>query len=78
MTYAGGAKDISDMELVERLSGGKVDLTYGRCALRLDDLCSSPLILAVNSHPSALDIFGGTGARFEDLVEWNASHPAAA
>lgn len=29
-TYAGGAKDISDLDLVDRLSAGKVDLTYGR------------------------------------------------
>ncbi|KAG6814178.1 hypothetical protein H0H92_000854 [Tricholoma furcatifolium] len=29
-TYAGGAKDIGDLDLVERLSGGRVDLTYGR------------------------------------------------
>jgi phosphoribosylformimino-5-aminoimidazole carboxamide ribotide isomerase len=28
-TYAGGAKDISDLELVEKLSGGRVDLTFG-------------------------------------------------
>ncbi|KAH9943377.1 Phosphoribosylformimino-5-aminoimidazole carboxamide ribotide isomerase [Epithele typhae] len=28
-TYAGGAKSISDLSLVDRLSGGKVDLTYG-------------------------------------------------
>lgn len=28
-TYAGGAKDIADLALVERLSGGVVDLTYG-------------------------------------------------
>ncbi|KAF8524637.1 Phosphoribosylformimino-5-aminoimidazole carboxamide ribotide isomerase [Hysterangium stoloniferum] len=28
-TYAGGAKDISDLDLVNRLSNGKVDLTYG-------------------------------------------------
>ncbi|PPQ98539.1 hypothetical protein CVT24_004030 [Panaeolus cyanescens] len=28
-TYAGGAKDISDLDLVDRLSNGKVDLTYG-------------------------------------------------
>lgn len=28
-TYAGGGKDISDLELVNRLSGGKVDLTFG-------------------------------------------------
>ncbi|PAV21210.1 Phosphoribosylformimino-5-aminoimidazole carboxamide ribotide isomerase [Pyrrhoderma noxium] len=29
ITYAGGAKDISDLELVDRLSNGRVDLTYG-------------------------------------------------
>ncbi|KAJ7771361.1 hypothetical protein DFH07DRAFT_804070 [Mycena maculata] len=28
-TYAGGAKAIDDLDLVDRLSGGKVDLTYG-------------------------------------------------
>ncbi|EIM85661.1 Phosphoribosylformimino-5-aminoimidazole carboxamide ribotide isomerase [Stereum hirsutum FP-91666 SS1] len=49
-TYAGGAKDISDLDLVERLSDGKVDLTYG----------------------SALDIFGGTLVKFDDLVARNA------
>ncbi|CAD6590193.1 MAG: Enzyme that catalyzes the fourth step in the histidine pathway [Tremellales sp. Tagirdzhanova-0007] len=45
-TYAGGARDISDLALVERLSGGRVDLTFG----------------------SSLDIFGGTGVLFTDLV----------
>ncbi|KAG8863823.1 Enzyme that catalyzes the fourth step in the histidine pathway [Tulasnella sp. 330] len=29
-TYAGGARDIKDLALVDTLSGGKVDLTYGR------------------------------------------------
>jgi len=28
-TYAGGARDIGDLDLVDRLSGGRVDLTYG-------------------------------------------------
>ncbi|KAG2367381.1 N--5 [Suillus spraguei] len=28
-TYAGGAKSITDLETVNRLSGGQVDLTYG-------------------------------------------------
>ncbi|KAH0587565.1 Enzyme that catalyzes the fourth step in the histidine pathway [Termitomyces sp. 'cryptogamus'] len=28
-TYAGGAKDIGDLDLVEQLSEGRVDLTYG-------------------------------------------------
>ncbi|KAJ7781242.1 Phosphoribosylformimino-5-aminoimidazole carboxamide ribotide isomerase [Mycena metata] len=29
-TYAGGAKSIDDLDFVHQLSGGKVDLTYGR------------------------------------------------
>ncbi|KAJ3545387.1 hypothetical protein NMY22_g2464 [Coprinellus aureogranulatus] len=32
-TYAGGAKDISDLDLVNSLSGGKVDLTFGSHSL---------------------------------------------
>ncbi|KAJ8697855.1 Enzyme that catalyzes the fourth step in the histidine pathway [Pleurotus ostreatus] len=64
-TYAGGAKgefcgftvtqtlnnasDISDMDLVDKLSEGRVDLTFG----------------------SALDIFGGTLVKFEELVRRN-------
>jgi len=48
-TYAGGARDISDLTLVDRLSEGKVDLTYG----------------------SALDIYGGKGVKFVDLVRYN-------
>ncbi|KAI8928287.1 hypothetical protein BC831DRAFT_497491 [Entophlyctis helioformis] len=50
-TYAGGAKDLGDIELVDRLSQGRVDITYG----------------------SALDIFGGSGVKFDDLVAWNNS-----
>ncbi|KAI8825329.1 Phosphoribosylformimino-5-aminoimidazole carboxamide ribotide isomerase [Chytriomyces cf. hyalinus JEL632] len=49
VTYAGGGHAFSDLELVDRLSNGKVDLTFG----------------------SALDIFGGTGVKFEDCVKWN-------
>lgn len=29
VTYAGGAKSLGDLELVQRLSNGKVDLTIG-------------------------------------------------
>ena len=39
--------DINDLALVDKLSNGKVDLTYG----------------------SALDIFGGRGVKFDDLVK---------
>lgn len=45
-TYAGGARRLEDIALVERLSGGKVDLTIG----------------------SALDIFGGSGVKYEDAA----------
>ncbi|BEJ16104.1 hypothetical protein CspHIS471_0507090 [Cutaneotrichosporon sp. HIS471] len=45
-TYAGGAKELGDLALVDRLSNGKVDLTFG----------------------SSLDIFGGNGVKFDDLV----------
>jgi phosphoribosylformimino-5-aminoimidazole carboxamide ribotide isomerase len=48
-TYAGGARSLSDLEEVTRLSHGRVDLTIG----------------------SALDIFGGTGVRYADAVEFN-------
>lgn len=29
VTYAGGGRSIQDLELVDRLSGGKIDLTIG-------------------------------------------------
>ncbi len=45
-TYAGGARRLEDIALVESLSGGRVDLTIG----------------------SALDIFGGSGVRYEDAA----------
>lgn len=49
MTYAGGVAKFSDVELVNSLSKGNVDVTVG----------------------SALDIFGGSGVKYVDLVEWN-------
>jgi phosphoribosylformimino-5-aminoimidazole carboxamide ribotide isomerase len=49
VTYAGGAASMEDVELVEELSGGKVDVTVG----------------------SALDLFGGSGVRYEEIVAWN-------
>lgn len=48
-TYAGGARGIADLQRVDELSAGRIDLTLG----------------------SALDIFGGTGARYEDCVAFN-------
>lgn len=55
ITYAGGAASFSDLELVEELSQGNVDLTIG----------------------SALDIFGGSGIRYADVVSWNRRLPRA-
>ncbi len=48
-TYAGGARSLADLERVEAIGKGKIDLTIG----------------------SALDIFGGHGVRYEDLVAFN-------
>lgn len=49
VTYAGGAASMSDVEKVDALGGGKVDVTVG----------------------SALDLFGGSGVRYDELVRWN-------
>jgi phosphoribosylformimino-5-aminoimidazole carboxamide ribotide isomerase len=49
MTYAGGARSIEDLKLVDRLSKGRVDLTIG----------------------SALDIFGGSGVKYDEAVAYN-------
>jgi len=49
LTYAGGVATLADVELVETLGQGHVDITVG----------------------SALDIFGGNGVRYADLVAWN-------
>ena len=49
ITYAGGAASMADLEKVQELSDGGVDVTVG----------------------SALDIFGGSGVRYDDLVAWN-------
>jgi phosphoribosylformimino-5-aminoimidazole carboxamide ribotide isomerase len=55
VTYAGGARSLSDLHRVEELSGGRVDLTIG----------------------SALDVFGGSGVRYEDCVAFNAARKSA-
>lgn len=49
VTYAGGARSLNDLEQVQRLSDGRVDVTIG----------------------SALDIFGGSGVKYADCVEFN-------
>jgi phosphoribosylformimino-5-aminoimidazole carboxamide ribotide isomerase len=55
-TYAGGANSFQDLEEVNRLGHGKIDLTIG----------------------SALDIFGGTGVRYQDAVAFNRSQKSGA
>jgi len=49
VVYAGGVADIADVELIQTLSNGRVDVTVG----------------------SALDIFGGDGVEYKELVAWN-------
>ena len=48
-TYAGGVASMHDVQKVQDLSQGKVDVTVG----------------------SALDLFGGNGVRYEELLHWN-------
>jgi phosphoribosylformimino-5-aminoimidazole carboxamide ribotide isomerase len=55
VTYAGGGRNLEDLDKVESLSQGKVDLTIG----------------------SALDIFGGSGVKFQDCIVWNKSRHGA-
>ncbi len=52
LTYAGGVATLADVEKVQQLSGGKIDVTVG----------------------SALDLFGGNGVRYADLLAWNQRH----
>lgn len=49
VTYAGGARSMEDVLLLERLGQGRVDVTVG----------------------SALDLFGGTGIAYRELVEFD-------
>lgn len=47
VTYAGGVRNMGDIEVIRVRGGGRIDYTVG----------------------SALDMFGGTGVRYSDLVE---------
>jgi phosphoribosylformimino-5-aminoimidazole carboxamide ribotide isomerase len=60
-------QDVSDLSTVQRLSYGRVDLTYGRLATRY--FCV--MLILISNIISALDVFGGSLVRFQDLVEWN-------
>lgn len=63
-------KDISDLDLVNRLSNGRVDLTYGRYR-------SFASIVHVGSQNSlsSLDIFGGSLVKFDELVKVSEGSP---
>lgn len=57
--------DVSDLELVNRLSNGRVDLTYGRYV-------NWGFVITFSlTSLSSLDIFGGSLVKFHDLVEIN-------
>ena len=49
VTYAGGVAEMADVDLIDNLSDGSIDVTVG----------------------SSLDLFGGTGVRYDDLVSRN-------
>lgn len=49
LTYAGGVACLADVEKVQQLSAGNIDVTVG----------------------SALDLFGGSGVKYSDLLAWN-------
>lgn len=49
LTYAGGVASMTDVEKVQQLSNGNIDVTVG----------------------SALDLFGGSGVKYADLLAWN-------
>ena len=70
-TYAGGAKSISDLVTVDRLSQGKVDLTYGRYTSPPEPVLVLAFKWVLTARDSSLDIFGGTLVKFEELVKYN-------
>jgi hypothetical protein len=60
--------DLSDLSLVDQLSDGKVDLTYGRCG------CANGFFSVLTALSSSLDIFGGSFVKFSDLVTLHNEH----
>ena len=67
-----------DVDLVRKLSEWcNIPVTYAGGARTLDDLdlvknrSNGKVDLTIGS---ALDVFGGTGAKFEDCVRWNERH----
>ena len=54
MTYAGGVANFSDVEKVQTISEGRIDVTVG----------------------SSLDLFGGDGVTYQELVQFNRRNEA--
>jgi len=69
-----------DMELVQRLSeGSPIPATYAGGARSLHDLEEVTRVGKARvdlTIGSALDIFGGTGVRYADVVAFNREHPS--
>jgi phosphoribosylformimino-5-aminoimidazole carboxamide ribotide isomerase len=55
VTYAGGVASMDDLQQIDEVSQGKLDVTVG----------------------SALDIFGGKGLRYRELISWNCAEAAS-
>lgn len=65
---------IDDLPTVDRLSHGKVDITYGSCVPFFSLFSRSSLSLGGTDRPprfSAVDIFGGKLVKFDELVAYN-------
>lgn len=83
-TYAGGAKELADLDLVRctsillssnrshRLGEATERWTCRSHIRKVWDLLWLPLTL----FDSALDIFGGSGVKYADAVAWNNSEAA--
>lgn len=52
ITYAGGIRNMTDIESIQKLGNQEIDYTVG----------------------SALDIFGGSGLKYTDLIKYNADN----
>ena len=61
--------DLNDLNLINELSKGKIDLTYGR----LVKILFFNFLIFQTEIPclSSLNIFGGDKVRIEDLIDWN-------
>ncbi|KAG9067951.1 Enzyme that catalyzes the fourth step in the histidine pathway [Linnemannia hyalina] len=80
-TYAGGANALGDLELVDRLSSGKVDLTYGSAldvfggkTVKFDDCVAWNHAHAQNTNPFHPDNMTRSATLSRVLVQSNVLH----